>query len=100
MYREAEWQGADLTLLDDEQPEFLARVDQMLRTGEPPPERTFDFEEPDELPEFFEIISLTVAPEGVIGQGRIAGREIQIQVPAEAIGPERQTDFAELLVIA
>lgn len=78
---------------DDEKREFETRIEQLVQTGERPPERTYDlFEEP----KFFELVSFAISPEGFVGHGRIGRSEVHIQRAAE----DAPASYAQLWSLA
>jgi hypothetical protein len=70
----------------------------MLATGEALPEPTVDSEDFEDAFEFFEFASLAIAPEGIVGVGRIGGRQVQIHVPAEQLRGEISELFNQQLI--
>ncbi|MEX1357428.1 MAG: hypothetical protein WD981_02280 [Gaiellaceae bacterium] len=81
-----------------EREEFAQRIEELVRTGEPPPERTYDVELDES--QFFEILSLTLSPQGIVGQARVGGRTAAIEIPAETMGVEETGEFHDMLARA
>lgn len=90
--------ATDFLFSNEEREQFAQRIEEMLRTGELPPERAYEVE-PDE-PQFFEILSLTLSPDGIVGQARIGGRTAAIEVPAHAMSAAASSEFHDMLARA
>jgi hypothetical protein len=74
--------------------QFEERIDELLRTGEPPPERTYGFEEEHQ---FFELVSVALTSENIVAHGRIGGRDVQLQL---GIQETAGTEYDELWALA
>ncbi len=99
-YRDAEIRGRDLALSEEARMDFEQRLEEMLRTGEPLAEPTLEGDDLEDIPEYFQFLSLTIAPEGLAGVGQLGERQVQIQVPAEQLRGEIRGLFNDLVPVA